>query len=225
MTPYYSHAGIDIFHGDCREVLPHVQFDVLVTDPPYGVNLGDHAGAAKCRAGLLRKRGGYTDTPEHFTATVVPPLTEAIGRAKRSMVFLIPPSMWQLPAPDAIGGVFVAGAVGRNKWGWSNLVHCLLYGTAPGLELGAKATAISKTATAERTGHPVTKPLSWLNWAVSLGSLTTETIIDPFMGSGTTLVAAKNLGRKAIGIEIEERYCEIAAKRLSQEVLPGVVAV
>lgn len=222
MKPYYEHAGITIYHGDCRDVLPALSFQVVITDPPYGVNLGDHAGAAECRAGLLVKRGGYLDTPANFSDVVVPALSLAISAALRSMVFLVPPSMWQLPAPDAIGGIFVAGAVGRNRWGWSNLVHCLLYGTAPGLEKGAKPTAIAKTATAERTGHPTTKPLPWLRWAASLGTAAGETVCDPFMGSGTTLVAAKDLGRRAIGIDLDERYCEIAAKRLSQEVLPFV---
>jgi site-specific DNA-methyltransferase (adenine-specific) len=222
VKPYYDHGGITIYHADCRSLLTDLSYDVLITDPPYGVSLGKHAGADKCRAGFLVKRGGYDDTPQHFSDVVVPSLTTAISAAKRAMVFLVPPSAWQLPPPDAIGGVFIAGAVGRNRWGWSNLIHCLLYGTAPGLEKGAKPTAINKTATAEVTGHPTTKPLPWMRWAVGLGSADGETIIDPFMGSGTTLRAAKDLGRRAIGIEIDERYCEIAAKRLSQDVLPGI---
>ena len=87
------------------------------------------------------------------------------------------------------------------------------------IHLGSKATAIRSTATADKNGHPVSKPLPLMLWLVGLSSKDGEIILDPFMGSGTTLVAAKNLGRKAIGIELEEKYCEIAATRLSQEVL------
>ncbi|KKK85110.1 hypothetical protein LCGC14_2776570, partial [marine sediment metagenome] len=68
-------------------------------------------------------------------------------------------------------------------------------------------------------GHPCSRALGHFRWLVSWWSLPGETILDPFMGSGTTLRAAKDLGRKAIGIEIEERYCEIAAKRCSQSVM------
>ena len=220
MKPYYEHNGITIYHGDCREVLPSLDpVDLLLTDPPYGINLGEHEGAKETRPGLLVKHRGYEDTPETFDTVVVPAIQTALSMSKRGMVFCVPPSMWKLPAPDAIGGIFVPSAVGRNRWGWSTLIHCLLYNTAPELQKGAKATAIISTAVAEATGHPVTKPLQWMMWAASLGSIQGETILDPFLGSGTTLVAAKILGRKAIGIEIEERYCEIAAKRLQQEVL------
>jgi DNA modification methylase len=123
--------------------------------------------------------------------------------------------MWQLPPPDAIGGVFLAGAVGRNKWGWSNFIHCLLYGSAPDLELGAKPTGISGNALAEKTGHPTTKPLRWIEWAVSLASREVELIFDPFLGSGTTAVAAKKLGRHFLGFEISPDYCKIAEERIA----------
>ncbi len=99
----------------------------------------------------------------------------------------------------------------------------MLYGVAPDLHLGAKRTTVKGSGRAEtELGHPCPKPMPWLTWLVGLTSRPGETVIDPFMGSGTTLRAAKDLGRKAIGIEIEERYCEIAVKRLSQETLFGV---
>jgi site-specific DNA-methyltransferase (adenine-specific) len=220
--PYYhdEQFGIKIFLGDCRTILPYLDpVDLILTDPPYGVNLGEHGGAKETRTGLLVKVGGYEDSPEHFIRVVVPAITTAMGLTNRTMIFCVPPTMWLLPAPDAIGGVFVDGAVGRNKWGWSNLIHCLLYGSAPNLNKGAKPTAIRNNAMAEKTGHPTTKPLKWMRWAVSLGSLANDTILDPFMGSGTTLVAAKQLGRKCIGIEINEAYVKIAIERLRQGVL------
>ena len=226
-TPYYEQDGIVIYHADCRDVLPTLaaeSVDLVLTDPPYGVNLGNHAGASETRSNLLRKQWAFDDSPEYFAAVVVPSVREAIGLATRSMVFGIPPSMWLLPPPRAIGGVYIPNACGRNAWGWSNLIHCLLYGSAPDLERGAKQTAIRRTGFAEKTGHQTTKPLDWMTWAITLGSRQGEMVIDPFMGSGTTLRAAKDLGRRAIGIEIEERYCEIAARRLSQQVLPLEVA-
>lgn len=188
---------------------------VLITDPPYGVNLGNHVGALEARPGLLTRRGGYIDTPKYFDAVVVPAIKIALYLSERGMVFGVPPSMWKFPPPDCIGGMFIGGAVGRNKWGWSNLIHCLLYGSAPNLELGAKPTAIANNGIAEDTGHPTTKPLRWMEWAVSLGSKEDETILDPFLGSGTTAVAAKKLGRHFLGMEISETYCRIAEERIA----------
>lgn len=211
-----------IIEGDCLAVMrgfADKQFDLVLTDPPYGINLGEHGGASETRSGLLVKKGGYDDSVEDFDTNVVPAIKEAIRVSKRAMVFCVPPNMWKLPPPDAIGGIYLSAALGRNKWGWSSFVHCLLYGVAPELNLGAKATGIASNARAEKYDHPVIKPLEWIKWAMDLGSVEGETILDPFMGSGTTLVAAKYLNRNATGIEISPKYCEIARNRLAQQQL------
>lgn len=212
----YSWA--ELWLGDCQDVMPDIKgVDLTCVDPPYGVNLGNHAGAIEKRHGLLVKAGGYEDTPEHFSKVVVPAVKTALNISFRGMVFCVPPSMWQLPAPSAIGGIFVSGAVGRNCWGWSNMIHCLLYGAAPDLEDGARPTAIQNNASAEKTGHPTTKPLPWLLWAVSLGSREGELVLDPMCGSGTTGVACARLKRNFIGVEINPTYYAIACRRIQQE--------
>jgi len=222
MKPYYEHAGITIYHGDCREVLPRVSADVLVTDPPYGLNLGNHGGANDKRTRELRRGAyaSYDDTPENYSGVVVPAVELALSLVSRGAVFAPAPQAWLLPRPDALGAVYIPAANGRSPWGFQNLAPILLYGGAPNLNLGAKNTVMRARGTSDpECGHPCPKPVEWLTWLVSLTTKEDETVLDPFMGSGTTLRAAKDLGRKAIGIEIEERYCEIAAKRLAQEVL------
>jgi site-specific DNA-methyltransferase (adenine-specific) len=224
MRPYYEHAGIVIYHGDCREVMPALDpVDVVLTDPPYGVNLGRTAGAGRGHGhGLkLDAYASYSDTYENFVSIIAPALSVAIGRAKRAAVWT-GPHIHEQAKPDAIGGVYYPAAQGRHCWGFKSFLPVLFYGKAPNLHLGSRPTAIVSSELPEPSskGHPCPKPLGWMKWLVALASLPGETILDPFMGSGTTLRAAKDLGRRAIGIEIEERYCEIAARRLQQEVLP-----
>jgi site-specific DNA-methyltransferase (adenine-specific) len=223
VTPYYEHGGITIYHGDSREIVPGIQADVLVTDPPYGLNLGDHTqgDGGQTGAGYISKGryASYDDTENNLLSIVVPVVGAALAITKRGLVFCAGSKARHFPEPAAMGGVFIPNAVGRTSWGFTSIAHALLYGTSPHISKGCRATAISLTCGAERNGHPCPKPLRWMLWAVDVASVKGETILDPFMGSGTTLVAAKDLGRKAIGIEIEERYCEIAAKRLSQEVM------
>jgi site-specific DNA-methyltransferase (adenine-specific) len=223
MKPYFDNGqGIVIYHGDARDVLPEISADVLITDPPYGVNLGSHAGATdKRRDHVLVKAGygSYADTPENFDAVVVPVIRNALAWTTRGVVFCADRMLWRLPPADAVGGVFLPAAMGRSKWGYTSFSLCLFYGTAPDLHKGAHPTGIRSTDSAVPNGHPCPKPISWMRWAVALASRPGETILDPFMGSGTTLRAAFDLGRRAIGIEIEERYCEIAARRLEQQTM------
>lgn len=226
MKPYYEEDGITIFCGDCREILPQLpKVDAVITDPPYGVLVpgdlfsrkrddrgGDH--------GLVRKPyHGYVDTYENFVNQIVPRLNESIDAADRAAIFTGPHIVEQRKA-TAMGGVYSPAGSGRHQWGFKVLLPVLFYGTAPRLDGGIKTPNVLWSCDrAEQNGHPCPKPYSWMAWLVSLASLEGHTILDPFMGSGTTLVAAKNLGRRAIGIEIEEKYCQIAVERLRQRVL------
>lgn len=222
MKPYYQDSAVTIYHGDCREVLSILKIvDCVITDPPYGVNLGKHGGANDKRTRELRKRGyaSYDDTPENYAALIAPIIRACVETTPRAAVFGCAPNIWQLPPPDALGGVYIPAANGRSPWGFQNLAPVLFYGGAPNLHLGAKHTTIRGQGESTRSEHPCPKPLAWMSWLVGLCSLPNETILDPFMGSGTTLRAAKDLNRRAIGIELEEKYCEIAAKRMRQEVL------
>lgn len=225
MKPYYEHAGITIYNCDCREILSELDADAMITDPPYGVGFtgktwfSQNRGAARVSD---ESYVSYEDTEENFTAVIVPALKLGISRTKCGLVFIADRSLWLLPRGQAIGGIFSPAGTGLGCWGFQNFIHCVFYGHDPYLANGLGSRPNGKYGTwpndANQSGHPCAKPMDVMNWAVSRASLPGHLIIDPFAGSGTTLEAAKNTGRLAVGIEIEERYCEIAAKRLSQEV-------
>jgi site-specific DNA-methyltransferase (adenine-specific) len=212
--------GVTLYLGDCREIMRgNLGIDVLVTDPPYGVNLGTHLASKDRRADRVLVKDGYAsyeDTPENYRAVVVPAIETALTVTKdgRGIVFGVPPAIWQLPPPTAMGGVYLPAACGRNTWGFSSFVHALLYGRAPNLHLGAKHTAIESTDTADKNGHPCPKPLSWMMWAVALASMPGEAVFDPFMGSGTTGMASVQLGRRFVGIELDPQYFDLSCARI-----------
>jgi DNA modification methylase len=195
-------------------VLPEIQADVLVTDPPYGVGLGVGKDMRATGHGLAKL--GYdefVESYESFLALVPGVIRQALDGVKRGAVFS-GPHLQDLPKADAIGGVYCPAGSGRHSWGFKTFLPVLFYGHAPLLHLGARPNVIQSSEQAPKNGHPCPKPQAWMRWLVGLTSLDGETIIDPFLGSGTTLAAAMSLGRRAVGIDISERYCEIAAKRL-----------
>jgi DNA modification methylase len=211
--PYYEDDAVTLYLGDCRDVLPEIEADVLVTDPPYGIELGTQD--------YRRNHGSYAttaDTYEDYVTMVVPVVEGMIARTKRAAVF-VGPHYREMPKAEAIGGIYHPSASGRTGWGFKTFLPVLLYGTSPNRHLESFATTIYSTATVRRIDHPCPKPIEWMRWLVGLATEVHDVVIDPFAGSGTTLRAAKDLGRKAIGIEIEERYCEEAARKCAQEVL------
>lgn len=233
MKPYYEHGGITIYHGDCREVLPGLEADVMVTDPPYGVGLktktSDYRQSAAFDNGASLKASTlYEDSAEHVAALIQEAIPLALSLVERGLVYCGVRMLLRYPDPSSIGSVFTPNGAGVCSWGFQTSHPILFYGKDPFLQdgRGSRPNGFrTEQPNKEHFDHPCPKPIGWMRWAVLRVSREAETILDPFMGSGTTLRAAKDLGRQAIGIEIEERYCEIAAKRLGQEVLPYAEAL
>lgn len=225
MRPYYEHGGITIYHGDCREASPSIWAlgDVIVTDPPYGTGgwRRDGAGQGSNPTGTLVQEtwdDGAVDWLGRVTAPILTfwPAAHtskllgaaiASGRPKHRALYM----RKRDPKPQ-VGG--------RVRWSMEPIwvlsrEGFLLYGGDDVVE----ATTPREGRDADATGHPYQKPEHVMAWLLSK-VIPGADILDPFMGSGTTLIAAKRLGRRAVGIEREERYCEIDAKRLAQEALP-----
>lgn len=216
MKPYYEHAGITVWHGDCREILPQIEIvDLVLTDPPFNANKQYGPGTND-----LMSWPAYCDW-------ICPIIAQLEGKcAGLVMVFASVNGMIELSKVKRPRHVCVWDkpmSFSPRQGGSAFLPHwepCLIYGKPWGEGGRVPDYHISDVwhhNTAERNGHPCPKPLSLFKRI--LRDIPAIVTLDPFMGSGTTLRAAKDLGRKAIGIEIEECYCEIAAKRLSQEVL------
>jgi site-specific DNA-methyltransferase (adenine-specific) len=221
MKPYYEHGGITIYHGDCREVLPQIAAHFMITDPPFGLEIGtaNNQDRGSGYGGHLAKGAyaTYVDSYENFVGLIVPRLNEWIDKIGRAAVFT-GPHIHEQRKPAAIGGIWHRAATGRTTWGTKNFLPILFYGTPP--NAGQHRPLVYPShANSEQNGHPCPKPIEWIHWLITLGAKDGEIIVDPFTGSGTILQAAKELLNPAIGIEIEERYCEIAAKRLAQEVM------
>ncbi len=221
MKPYYEDtaSGIVIYHGDCREVLPTLveSVDLVLTDPPYGID-GSSGTINKAR-GNGNYFAEFIDNTENVRLVIVPVIEGLIAVVRCVVVTPGNNNMMLYPQPDSFGAFYQPASVGLQVFGNADAQPILYYGkNARGRNMGVPCS-YRLTESAERNGHPCPKPIKAWRVLLSNISLQHQIVLDPFMGSGTTLRAAKDLGRKAIGIELEERYCEIAAQRLSQETL------
>lgn len=196
--------------ADAREVLPTITADALVTDPPYGVGLGT-------RKNNNRERESYTmfeDTPEYVETVAVQVIEMALMRVKRAAVTPGVRCMFSYPKPTHVGAIYYPAATGCNAWGFSCWQPVFYYGKDPHGGSGSLHDSFTSTEPAEKNGHPCPKPIGQMKWLLRRASKPEETILDTFAGSGTTGVAAVQMGRKFIGIEIEPRYFEIACQRI-----------
>ena len=216
VTPYYEDESVTIYHGDAAEILPKLSgIDAVITDPPYGVNLGSDATHVIGNTPYE----SFRDTEANVKCHIIPVVCLAMSMAKRVVVTPGTRCCFFYPYPDEIGAIYIPAGAGFSRWGFTCSQPILYYGKDPYMPRNKKPNSFTTTALADDNGHPCPKPLKWMTWLVDRCSTPNETICDPFMGSGTTLRAAKDLGRRAIGIEIEEKYCEIAARGMSQGVL------
>ena len=262
MEPYYEHAGITIYHGDCLDVLPTLEaVDHVITDPPYARDVYVRMSQPNTKPGsgtpgrlsvplrgkqgrpihdlkdgaLARMAAGEIGAIDDILAGVAMEIARLVRRWAlvfsdvetcfrwraeletaglryvRTGAWVKPDAMPQMSGDRPAVGFepcTIAHAKGPMRWNGG----------------GHPAVWTHGTCRVGRPDHPCPKPEPLMRELVSLFANFDDVILDPFMGSGTTLVAAKRLGRRAIGIELEERYCEIAAKRLQQEALPLEVA-
>lgn len=216
-------SDVTIWQGDCLELMkriPEGTIDAVITDPPYGLDLGIANDKRQDSRHLGRKSyAAYDDTYENFVGLVVPRINAALAIAKRGAVFSGPHLQEQAKA-SAIGGIWHPSAIGRTSWGFKNFLPVLFYGTAPDLHNGHHPIVMQSTAVSEKNGHPCPKPLSWMIWLVERVTLPGEMVLDPFAGSGTTLVACLKTGRRCIGMEIDPTYIPIIHRRVKSAEMP-----
>lgn len=199
MNPYYQDAYATIYLGDCLSVMPMLSpVSLLLTDPPYGC--------------------GKADWDESF-----PRAWYREGRRLAETVAIITGSAGLKDSVALVGDDFVDVISGRNlngmtrgPIGFGNWLAVVVAGQKPPQGWNAFDFAVC----GHMPKHPSPKPLEFMEKIVSRLAPKPCLILDPFMGSGTTLKAAKDRGHKAIGIDVNEQYCEMAAKRLRQEPLP-----
>ena len=236
MTPYYDDGTVTIYHGDCLDVLAdlEVAVDAVVTDPPYAS--GSRTEAGKSSSGAMLRAGRFSDRPielDQMTTTGFVWLMRAVAARCRvllpeggSFLSFIDWRQW----PNLVGALEtcnyrVQGMVvwDKGSMGLGNgfrAQHELICHASKGVPTvhDRGSGNVLRHPRQEPIDHPSPKPEALIAKLIEVVTGDGQLVLDPFMGAGTTLRAAKDRGRRAIGIEFEERYCEVAARRMGQEV-------
>ena len=204
LKPYYEEDGITIYNADCREVLPYLpKVDLVLTDPPYNVGLDYCDGD---------RRADYEQWTRDWFRTCPRPAVLTPG--------VVNFQMWMaIESPEWVGVWHKSNQCSATTFGGYNAWEPIMFYGRIKKKLRTDAWSYPIVSQPECEPHPCPKLFRFWAQLLSDVSLESDRILDPFMGSGTTLVAAKQLGRRAIGIEIERKYCDIAIERLRQTVL------
>ena len=214
VKPYYDDGnGIVIYHGDCREILPELgRFDLLLTDPPYGIDYEKGKGGGRGAYGpaiVRRNIEPIVGDKDPFDPKPWIGFENVILWGANHFAQQLPHGRWI--AWNKLGDKEPWDSFSDVEFAWQN-------GRGKDRIFSHLWKGLCQAGAGEKRNHPTQKPLSLMRWCVGLVP-DAKTIIDPFAGSCTTAVAAKLEGRKATCIEINEKYCEIGANRLRQNVL------
>ena len=204
VKPYYQDDAVVIYNADCREILPRIpdkSIDLVLTDPPYGLNL-------KMQGGTWGIKFKHSDMKDWDYLVDQDLINSIVAKAEISIIwggnnYQLPPTRGWL-AWDKLQKL---DTLADFELAWTNL------------DIPCHSWTEKRNHAKNGNQHPTQKPVSLFQWCI-LKVPEAYLLLDPFLGSGTTAYCAKKLGRKCIGIEIEEKYCEIAAKRCSQSVMP-----
>lgn len=209
LTPYYEDGAVTIYHGDSREVLPQLQpADVIVTDPPYSVGRSEGEFTASGNIAVIL----------HMASEKAPTMA-VFGTSSGRGIEFSRSAIRSLPHCRSLAwGRRYVNSLAAGPWRWDLvLIHVFGKGAFGRPEHSSFIVTDGTQALALETGHRAPVPVGVMEWIYK--PFAPGVLLDPFMGSGSSLLAAKRCGGRAIGVEIEERYCEAAANRLSQEVL------
>jgi len=228
MTPYYEDEAVTIYQGDARDILPHIATDLadcVLTDPPYGMSyVTNHR-----RADDPLRSPVQGDEDLNALRDVMPQLDRVLANNRHAYIFagstMVGATLDTIRATWTVKNTLVwdkgeAGSVGDLEAGYAVNWEAIIYASKGRRKLnGPRPRSIYRYdwSSTRDPVHPTVKPVGLLAWLLAKSSAPGEMIVDPFMGSGTTLRAAKDLGRRAIGIELDERYCDAAVARLQQE--------
>lgn len=216
VTPYYEDESVTLYHGDCLsdEIAPHwLAADVLVTDPPYGMAYESNRNRNKKNVKLGRPVMADDSTEVRDAAL-------ALWGDRPALVF----GKWTVARPAATRARLIwdkrvqgTGDV-TLPWGPAEEeIYVLGSGFTGKREGNVISVQMLMSADRNRPDHPTPKPLGLMSRLIE--KCPPGVVADPFAGSGATLVAARDMGRRAVGVEVEERYCELIAKRLAQGIL------
>lgn len=228
MKPYYQDEMVTLFHADSLEEMSSLSqssFDCVITDPPYTKSVHSNARSSK---GSISSGGGIDF--EHFTDEILDSAFEQMGLLTKR--WIISTLAWQQAfrlsenPPTGLDfkrlGVWVKTTYApqvladRPSSAWESIIYLHKAGQVSSWNGGGRhGNFIGNIA--RPNGHPTSKPIELVNFFVEMFTNPGDIILDPFAGSGTTLLAARTLGRRAVGFELSEKYCELTAKRLDQQ--------